>query len=79
VQHFAWLSKAAERHSESFFPLFATALIGIGYYPERRRALRLLGDALQPKEDGMMATRSVPLARCIVPGVLRCGSASPKP
>lgn len=30
-------------------PVFAAVLIGAGYYPERRKAMRLLSDALQRK------------------------------
>jgi hypothetical protein len=31
-----------------FFPVFGAVLIGVGYYPERRKALQLLSDAFQP-------------------------------
>jgi hypothetical protein len=40
---------AGDVFSAWFFPLFGGTLTAIGYYPERRKAMRLLGDALQPE------------------------------
>jgi hypothetical protein len=36
--------------SAVFFPLFGLVLMSIGYFPERRKALRLLMDAFQSSE-----------------------------
>jgi len=34
-----------------FFPVFGAVLIGLGYYPERRTALRILSGAFHPQRS----------------------------
>jgi hypothetical protein len=42
--------------SALFLPLFGATLVAAGFYPERRKAMRLLGDALQsePHSNGIL-------------------------